>query len=87
MDQEVSDTKLLERVARLEQQVTALQQTVLSNVRLLDWLKQTVEANSQLVTLQQEMAEALSVAERQNEQKLRMVEQELITERAEHEDF
>ncbi|CCF86011.1 hypothetical protein [Nitrolancea hollandica] len=87
MDQEVSDTKLLERVARLEQQVTALQQTVLSNVRLLDWLKQTVESNSQLVTLQQEMAEALSVAERQNEQKLRMVEQELITERAEHEDF
>ncbi len=87
MDQEGSDTKLLERVARLEQQVTALQQTVLSNVRLLDWLKQTVETNSQLVTLQQEMAEALSVAERQNEQKLRMVEQELITERAEHEDF
>jgi DNA-binding FrmR family transcriptional regulator len=87
MDQEVSDTKLLERVARLEQQVTALQQTLLSNVRLLDWLKQTVETNSQLVTLQQEMAEELSKAERQNEQKLKMVEQELITERAEHEDF
>jgi hypothetical protein len=87
MDQEVSDTKLLERVARLEQQVTALQQTLLSNVRLLDWLKQTVETNSQLVTLQQEMAEELGKAERQNEQKLKMVEQELITERAEHEDF
>ncbi len=54
---------------------------------MLDWLEQMVEANSQFVTLQQEMAEALSVAKRQNEQKLRMVEQEPITERAEHEDF
>lgn len=87
MAQKVSETKLLERVATLEQQVTALQATIMSNGQLLDCLKQSVEANSQLVTLLQQTAETLSQAERQTEQKLRAVERELINERAEHEDF
>jgi hypothetical protein len=87
MAQKGPDTKLLERVASIEQRVRALEQTVMSNRQLLDWLKQTVETNSQLVALQQQMAEALREAERQTEQKLTVVERELIAERAEHEDF
>jgi hypothetical protein len=87
MAQDVSVTQLLERVARLEQQVTALQETVMSNMQLLDWLKQTVEANNQLLTLVQQMTEALRQAEHQTEHKLKVVEKELMMERAEHEDF
>ena len=77
----------LTQFAMLEERLAGLERAVATLQQQLDGLAQTEGKLEELVALLKQEADTLNQAAGQTERRIKAVEQELLAERAEHEDF